>query len=191
MASQGPCTQTRAGIEALERNVLRVRQVFHQVWNEFYTNKPKVNQDLTREKSINIAETSIQGAQAAFHKQLREKYADHVGAVPKLLPLQAPAAGAGAGKIGPSVGVEYKSKGRATSTSTLPKHTDRSGPITTCPPYSFCSKTKKLIRVWHGYTMPFVPMLEDKEVVEYSATFKSELWQQQGLDPDGKLPSAI
>lgn len=180
MASQGTYAQTRLGIEAQERNVERVRRVFHQVWTEFYANKPKINKDLTREQSVNIADTCIRGAQAAFHESLRTKYADYVDVVPKTLP----SLGAGAGKLGPSVGVEYKSKGRATNTTIHPKHAARSGPIATCPPYSFCSKTNRLIKVWHGFEMPFVPQMDDARVRKYGSTYHTALWKKEGLDPD-------
>lgn len=174
--------QGEAGVDtnAQERHIKRVRWVLHQVWNEFYANKPKVNIDLTREKSIHIeAETSLQGSRKALHDQMQAKYVNYVNVIPKLLPSLGP------GKLGSSVAVEIKGKHRSLKPNAKASKSGSSGPIATCPQYTFCGPTDHLIRVWHDYTMSFIPMLGgDEEVARYLSTFKWALADKEGLDPD-------
>jgi hypothetical protein len=165
-----------------DRHVQRVRWVLNQVWNEFYARKPKINVDLTREKSIHIAaaESSTQGANRwASHNDLQIKYADHVNAIPKVLPSLGP------GKLGPSVAIECGKNSRSLKPKAKAPKSGRSGPMSTYPPYTYCQPAWEVTRAWHDFTMSFVPMLEnDVEEAKWGETFKSSLWDQHGLDPD-------
>ena len=164
-------------------HVKRVRWVLNQVWNEFYTNKPKNDSEVTRDHSINLGGSSSQASRPsrwAQHDALQEKYADYINAVPKLLPVLGPTI------IRSSVALEYKGKGpnRSLNHDSRPTRSGRIGPVTNYPQYTFCTRMKQSIKVWHEYTMAHVPMIGDDEVAKYSGTFKASMWDKEGLDPD-------
>ena len=181
--------QTEIGAEARRRHVKRVQWVLQQVWNEFYANKPEIDLDLTRDKSIHIvaAETSSREHDRwAQYDDLQKEYADYVDTVPKLLPS------IGVDKLGSSVALEFKNgKIRSSRHSSKPPHSGCSGPVKTCPTYSFCARSDDLIKVWHDHVRTFIPMfVKDYEADgKYCATFQRTLWgingeEEVGLDPD-------
>ena len=182
--------QTEIGAEARRRHVKRVQWVLQQVWNEFYANKPEIDLDLTRDRSIHIvaAETSSrEHGRWAQYDDLQNEYANYVDTVPKLLPS------IGVDKLGSSVAVEYKNNGktRALRPNTKAPYSGCLGPIKTCPTYSFCARSDDLIKVWHDHVRHFIPMfVKDEEAdAKYCATFQRSLWgvngeEEVGLDPD-------
>ena len=190
MPKRPPLGQTEISAEARRRHVKRVQWVLQQVWNEFYAKKPPIDLDLTREKSIHIvaAETSSrEHGRWAQYDDLQNEYANYVDTVPKLLPS------IGVDKLGSSVAVEYKNKGKTPSYrfSTKPPYSGCSGPVKTCPTYSFCARSDDLIKVWHDHVRTFIPMFVkgDEADGKYCATFQRTLWgisgeEEVGLDPD-------
>lgn len=173
-------------MEVQARHVKRVQWVLEQVWTEFYNNKPKINLDITRDKSLYIeaAATPTQESSKLYPPaQLRQKYADYVKAVPKLLTSVGP------DKLGSTSDVQFKSNGKGRMSflqpDSKPPRTGSFGPNTTGPPYSFCTPVENLTRVWHDYTLSYLPMLKDDLTVEqYEKTAKSMLHDKYGLDPD-------
>jgi hypothetical protein len=187
--------QTEISAEARKRHVKRVQWVLQQVWNEFYANKPEINLDLTRDKSVHIAAAETSSREHSLwaqHDNLQEDYADYTDVVPKLLPSR------GVDKSGSTAAVEYKDKGKTRSLqrNAKPPISGCSGPIKTCPTYSFCARSDDLIKVWHDHVRTFIPMFvkDDEADDKYCATFQRTLWgtngeEMVGLDPDCTSPT--
>jgi hypothetical protein len=180
----------------VEDHVRLVKEVFHQVWSEFYANRPAIDLDLTPEKSVNIAaetiastephaETSLQGSRRALRASLRAQYPEYASATPQII------APAGEDSLGPSVGLDVKGKLRPLKTSNAIR-SSRIGPVRNCPEYSFCRWHNGLVKVWHDHQLSFVTMaLGFEEELKYIETFKVKLKDTEGLDPDGKLLDSL
>jgi hypothetical protein len=185
--------QTEISAESRKRHVKRVTWVLQQVWNEFYANKPKVNSEITRDKSIHIAaaETSNrENSRWAQYDQLQEENYYYVKTVPKLLHPSM-----GVDKSGPTVAVEYKNSGknRSLRPNVQPPTSGRVESVKTCLEYSFCARSDDLIKVWHDHVRTFIPMFikDDEADDKYCATFTKTLWgingeEEVGLNPDCK-----
>jgi hypothetical protein len=182
--------QTEITGEARRRHVKRVQWVFQQVWNEFYANKPQINLDLTRDKSIHIAaaETSSrEHSRWAQYDQLQKENYYYIKTIPKLLYPSM-----GVDKSGSTVAVEYKNNGkkRALQPSAKPPISGRLGSGKSCPEYSFCARSDDLIKVWHDHVRTFIPMFvkDDEADDKYCATFQRTLWGEHGEEEVGPNP---